>query len=574
MDKDIDLVKYTFDLKLRSQEMDKRNKIFQKLVQNLERDGFTKEDANKIARHAIRNDSESEAIGHGLHVKPVNIVNDACTTAPLDCNKDSIFRTFDGKCNNLDNPYWGATSTAYPREIPVDEYYPKSGMVYLDQVEKASNNGNQTRKTDKWKFCLDRGPLPSPRLVSQVFHTSKDISSSFVTHMLTQWGQFLSHDINLTPQTNPHGCCQGNSEDDDCFPIFISDKDIFYHTHFVNCLKFSRSSAYCEENGGPRQQMNAINSFIDASNVYGSDDETSAKLRSFKDGKLIVDANNLLPKDKFGFLLAGDIRASEMPGLASMHTLFVREHNRLCNLVKAVRLSWNDETIYQNVRRILIAEYQSIVYGGYLPTVLGSQNMEGLELSEFGSEYNSRLNPTMTNEFATAAGRYGHSMVQGLIKLFNTNNSGQFDEYSLSKNYFNDETYRSFMENILMGLISQPAQALDKELTKEITNMLFPDPGANYGSDLAARNIQRGRDHGLPGFCCYYNLYQDENHDCSNGWDKRYDGISTKNWNLLQIVYNHPNDIDLYTGALAQEPYNGGLGGKVFWTIFSECLCL
>ena len=86
-----------------------------------------------------------------------------------------------------------------------------------------------------------------------------------------------------------------------------------------------------------------------------------------------------------------------------MHTLFVREHNRLCDLIKAARPGWNDEEIYQNTRRILIAEYQSIVYGGYLPVVLGSQNMEGLELSEFGSEYNPQLNPAMTNEFATAA---------------------------------------------------------------------------------------------------------------------------------------------------------------------------
>ena len=102
--------------------------------------------------------------------------------------------------------------------------------------------------------------------------------------------------------------------------------------------------------------------------------------------------------------------------------------------------------------------------------------------------------------------------------------------------------------------------------------MLFPEPGANFGTDLAARNIQRGRDHGLPGFCCYYKLYDDKNHDCSNGWNDRYHDISNENWNLLQTIYEHPNDIDLFTGALAQDSHNGGLTGKVFLTMKSTYL--
>jgi len=82
--------------------------------------------------------------------------------------------------------------------------------------------------------------------------------------------------------------------------------------------------------------------------------------------------------------------------------------------------------------------------------------------------------------------------------------------------------------------------------------------------DLVARNIQRGRDHGLPGFCCYYVLYDDPNHDCNQGWNRRYHGISQQNWDLLQTIYDHPNDIDLFTGALAQDAHNGALSGKVF----------
>ena len=595
--------------------MARRNSVFRKITDNLMSDGFSNEQAKKLAKDAVRQSrkhGKGRPAGHGNQndVNPVTIVDDACIGIPVTCNSNSKFRTIDGKCNNLKNEYWGAMSTAFLREIFVGEYDPKANAVYLDEDEKLSGVPSGTyrsleetnRKGKKGKggkggkgggkgggnggghgggngggngdgdaqTCSKRGTLPTARYVSSTFHTSENISASAVTHMLTQWGQFLDHDITLTPENEVHDCCTANSEDE-CFPIFISASDPFYSDKSLNCLEFSRSVAYCEENGGARQQLNGITSFIDASNVYGSDDFTAAALRSFTDGKLKMGANNLLPQTD-GIEIAGDVRALEMPGLASMHTLFAREHNRLCNLIKEAEPSWNDETIYQNARRILIAEYQSITYGGYLPAVLGDDNMGSLKLKKSGSNYNAKTNPGMTNEFATASYRFGHSMIQGLIKLFYPDGSGYEGEYFLSENYFNTGTYREYMDSILMGLVTQPAQKFDKEITSETTNLLFPEPGANFGSDLAARNIQRGRDHGLPGFCCYYKLYDDKNHDCSNGWNDRYHDISKENWNLLQTIYEHPNDIDLFTGALAQNSYNGGLTGKVFLTMKSTYL--
>ena len=95
---------------------------------------------------------------------------------------------------------------------------------------------------------------------------------------------------------------------------------------------------------------------------------------------------------------------------------------------------------------------------------------------------------------------------------------------------------------------------------------------ADFGGDLIARNIQRGRDHGIPGFCCYYQLYVDSNFDCDDGWNDRYDDISQDNWSLLRDIYDRPSDIDLFTGGLAQEPNNGGLTGRVFQQMKCEFL--
>lgn len=58
-------------------------------------------------------------------------------------------------------------------------------------------------------------------------------------------------------------------------------------------------------------------------------------LRSFTDGKLRTSEGNLLPRDEHGLFLAGDERANENSLLLSYHTLFMREHNRLCDEIKA-----------------------------------------------------------------------------------------------------------------------------------------------------------------------------------------------------------------------------------------------
>ena len=76
----------------------------------------------------------------------------------------------------------------------------------------------------------------------------------------------------------------------------------------------------------PREQLNSLTSVIDANNVYGSDVETNAKLRTKVDGLMLINSNytdELLPVIN-GSLTAGEIRFKESPMLASLHTLFLR----------------------------------------------------------------------------------------------------------------------------------------------------------------------------------------------------------------------------------------------------------
>ncbi len=84
----------------------------------------------------------------------------------------------------------------------------------------------------------------------------------------------------------------------------------------------------------PRDQMNSITGWVDASNVYGSTKEVSDRLRTFELGKLKTREGKMLPPkvgDKFGLPDTGDVRSAENVLLLSYHTVFVREHNRMCD---------------------------------------------------------------------------------------------------------------------------------------------------------------------------------------------------------------------------------------------------
>jgi peroxidase len=103
-----------------------------------------------------------------------------------------------------------------------------------------------------------------------------------------------------------------------------------------------------------------------------------------------------------------------------LHTLFLREHNRIANSLQQINTHWSDETLYQESKRILNAEWQHIVYNEWLPLVLGDRFMTRYGLypidKGYSRQYRTDFDPRITNAFASAAFRFGHSLIPGDIR--------------------------------------------------------------------------------------------------------------------------------------------------------------
>ena len=134
----------------------------------------------------------------------------------------------------------------------------------------------------------------------------------------------------------------------------------------------------------------------------------------------------------------GDNRVNEQPGLTVYHTVWVREHNRLAKQLAYLIPHWDDERLYQEARRIVIAENQHVTYNEWLPQVLGTDYMAELDILPVTYSYNNnydpkvirvskvisvfivfiiiQVNPAILNSFAAAAFRFGHSLIQGMLE--------------------------------------------------------------------------------------------------------------------------------------------------------------
>lgn len=471
------------------------------------------------------------------------------------------YRTIDGFCNNPYHPYWGKSNVCHIRLLSPD---------YADGISLPRNSYNP------------RFSLPNPRSVSNLVHNDIPIEGPY-NLMKMQWGQFINHDITNTALSSYDGlvdCCK-QPQTRGCWPIYLPGGDPFYSKFNVTCLNFIRSGVCPTCQLGPRQQLNKNTAFLDLSHVYGNTQEQANQLRTFRGGQLkfsTMKGSNevLLPlassqEQCHGVCFqAGDSRVNQHPALTALHTLLLRNHNYHASKLAQRHPHWSDEILFQEARRINIAEYQMVTYNEYLPIVFGPILSAYYKLTPLRSNYTyfePKADPTTWNEYSTATCRFGHSQISSTFGLYSRiagygqKSHGQptfrLKDWFMRPSLLSDGQ----MVPLINGLLGHPSQAVDPWVANDVRNHLYQSHKEHSGGDLAATNIWRGRDHGIPGYVHYVEY-------CFNfkvrGWKDLATFIPPTTLTTLRKLYRVVENIDLFTGGMAERHFPGADTGPTF----------
>ncbi len=447
------------------------------------------------------------------------------------------FRTIDGSNNNPIEPLRGAANTP---------------LLRTTQIAYGDGHGTPAGAGER-----------SAREISNlvVAQTQSIPNAVNVADYLWQWGQFLDHDLGLTPSIDPV----------ERFDIQVPQGDPQFDPNGTGTQTIELDRSLYVMVNGVRQQVNVNTAYIDASQVYGSDEARAHELRRLDgSGKLKTSAGNLLPfnvdgfpnlpDDTGGYFMAGDLRSNEQVGLTAMHTLFLREHNFWADVFHAAQPYLDDEGIYQRARAIVGAEIQVITYRDFIPNLLGPNALRPYR------GYRREVNAGIADVFSGAAFRVGHTLLSPtLLRLDNHNHTIPAGNISLANTFFNPaEIIGPGIEPYLRGLAKQRPQEVDSYVVSEVRNFLFGPPGAG-GFDLAALNMQRGRDHGLPR---YNRVRMDYGlHPYATFAQMNPDPVIQAR---LASAYASPDHVDVWLGALAEKHMPGRMVSETTFTILKN----
>nr|XP_046919781.1 LOW QUALITY PROTEIN: peroxidasin-like [Dermatophagoides farinae] len=513
-----------------------------------------------------------------------------------DCSHEheqSGYYSITGICNNKKHPEWGASVSPFLRLLPPnyeDGLVKPIGWFDNDWWTNGSTISNFRQR-------------PNSRKVTQELLSSKDITNDERhNHLLMQFGQFLDHDLTFAALSDNRNLLEGDITDcertcqnvEPCYSILQTDVS-------NKCIEFKRSAEYCGSGYTSvvfgqliqREQVNLITSFIDGSQIYGNTLEVSNYLRhpSIQNNSLLnstiianrtylpYNNNQLLlsmdcqpePESYQECFLAGDHRANEQLGLLVFHNLWLRNHNLLARKLQILRPDWSNEKIFNEARKIVAAQLQIITYRDWLPLIVGSKGMRMLGVY---NGYNETVNPSISNVFATAAMRFGHTLVnKNLIRKlanFHRNKKPKNDpldkETKIHRAFFKPDllSKTNVLDSVLLGLAMTPLKKAlpEQAITDELTERLFKL--SRYTPlDLASINIQRGRDHALPDynqwrkFC---GLKMANNFDDDLKYEIKNRNIREK----LKKLYGHPNNVDLYVAGIMENSDHDAMVGPTF----------
>ncbi|XP_040576438.1 peroxidasin homolog pxn-2 [Lepeophtheirus salmonis] len=499
------------------------------------------------------NSRESQGYGNYYH----NQDSGSCPAQePLHCLSSfyggSEYRTFDGSCNSVAYPFRGKSETPYVRILPKNKRF----------------NFFQCGNRDK------RLPMSRDTSLNLVKRGDSDTHMDLSLYIML-WGQILDHDMVLTPPRKTTSgdfidCChKKNRNHPDCCPVYAKSNDPFYgKDNRPDCQSVIRSrkirKSYSKSyNKCDFDVENANSAWIDASFIYGSTKKRADFLRTFRGGRMKMQRdryNRFFPptkkNDKGSIKMEfGDIRGDSHLAFTMLNVVFLRFHNKLAKNIYRLNPNWNDEKIYQESRKIVGAIVQHITFTEFVPKVLGKGSKLHLPYRQgYKDYYKPNVDGSASIEFASAGFRL-HSFISSWYNLVDKN-------YRLKSKLHLRNIFRTPMQllnntvydDIMRGMANQPLREFNNIYTPEMTEWMLRKKNNDFGFDIVAITVQRGRDHLLKGYTAY-------REKCGFGRAKSWRDLT----NLIPYdlvkrmsnVYRNIEDIDLDIGIVMETPIPG-----------------
>jgi hypothetical protein len=283
---------------------------------------------------------------------------------------DRVFRTFSGRANDLSEPEMGAAGATFGRNLR-----PVHSPEAVDE--------------------------PNPVTVSrELLVRNQFIPASSLNVLAAAWIQFQVHDW-VNHARHPLGTR-------DVRVPLPRGMDGWVNVPGEAPEPYMRIAGDKTRGDGPgadqRPFGNDASHWWDGSEVYGSDPDIARRLRDPDDRAKLHLPEGYLPEGESGMEVTG-FNESWWLGLSSMHTLFAREHNAVCEALRAQYPRWDDERIYQTARLVVSALIAKIHTVEWTPAILGTRTLDvGMKANWSGppaGDWRTRLSVWLLDEHAS-----------------------------------------------------------------------------------------------------------------------------------------------------------------------------
>ncbi|RIA91208.1 heme peroxidase [Glomus cerebriforme] len=451
----------------------------------------------------------------------------------------------------------------YTREFPPDPFYPNGmGKMLKTPVDSLSSiNAPMIKCTDP----LSAGTYPLPRCISDEFAYNLNSgpypnverqsilrSKRRTNHMATWFGQFISFDITSSSSTIPST------------PIYIPADDAAFNppgsipgelpAKGITSLPFNLTETLpgtSDPLNSARNGISYVTPFLDLNMIYGSSDDQLAILRNGTSCKLLTSNDGRFPpKNAEGKYIKGAGTSARSWSLftLALSTLWIREHNRLCDeLFKEHGNSWTDQKYFEEAQRWNVAFFQKATSEEYLGTILGRPlpTYEG---------YKPELVPGIDTFFATVAFRYGHTELSDIYRIQ--------DEYGdtivdLTLDQISEESYIETIpyERVLSSMALQRQEEVDPFFSDAPRNVI----SNSIVYDLYAFDVSRSRDRGI----ALYNVVREA---YGLPRKKTWDEVTSDKYlqDRLQLLYpGGPDSTEAFVGAFCEDHLDGSNFGEL-----------